>query len=276
MKYLRNVTVAGASSLIVLVLVSVAQAQTTFQIEITNNQPANGFYLTPTWFGLHDGNFDYFDAGSAASNSTMLLAEDGVLDNGMGGGLINDFANVQIGGSQGVAFGPSGFGSGAGQPPVIDPGETATLLLSTNSPDIFRYLSYSSMVIPSNDAFIGNDDPLQLEIFDALGNFNGPLEIAIFGADVWDAGTEANDGLGAAFSTNGGTGTDEALTVRPHPDGLAIFVGTGTAAGTTIGQGFFSGDPIATIRISAIPEPTHAILLLGGIASTAIIRRRRK
>ena len=275
MRLMHKATVAGLSSLLFLFSISSAQAQSTIQISIENNQPANGFFLTPTWFGLHDGNFDYFDAGSAASNSTMILAEDGVLDDMMGGGLINDFSSSQPGGSQGVAFGNAGFGSGAGQPPVIDPGEAASVQLSTMDAATYRYLSFSSMVIPSNDAFIGNDNPLQYEIFDALGNFNGPLEISIFGADVWDAGTEANDGLGAAFSASGGTDTSESLVVRQHPDGLAIFVGTNTAAGTTIGQGFAIGDPIATIRISAVPEPSTAMLLFGGIFMTTAVRRKR-
>jgi len=56
------------------------------------------------------------------------------------------------------------------------------------------YFSFLSMVIPSNDAFIGNDDPLAYKIID--GGFQ-PQVIDIFGSMVWDAGTEINDEIAA-------------------------------------------------------------------------------
>jgi hypothetical protein len=276
MRFCNIVVSATCALLIVSGTATSGIAQTNIFIEVENNQPANGFYLTPLWVGLQNGGFDFFDSGSPASNSTQILAEMGILDNGSGGGLINDFAASQPNGVQGVLFGTNGFGSGTGQPPVIDPGEIASVNLIVNNPADSQYLSFASMVIPSNDAFIGNDNPLQFEIFDALGNFNGPFTISIFGSDIWDSGTEANDGLGAAFSTNGGTSTPESLFVRPHPDGLAIFVGTGTAAGTTIGQPFGDTDLIATIRISAIPEPATASLALCGLVAVCAIRRKRQ
>jgi hypothetical protein len=42
-------------------------AAATLEITITNNQAAQGLYLTPLFFALHDGSFDPFDEGSAAS-----------------------------------------------------------------------------------------------------------------------------------------------------------------------------------------------------------------
>ena len=35
------------------------------------------------------------------------------------------------------------------------------------------------MIIPSNDGFFGNEDPLEFEVFDENGNFNGPIEIVL-------------------------------------------------------------------------------------------------
>ena len=268
---------AAMSIAVAMVVLSAENAfsQSRVRIEVQNNQPADGFFFTPVWFGLHDGSFDYFDVGGSASPSTELLAEGGVLDDGMGNGIINDFAAAQPSGSQGVAVGPSGFGSSAGQPPVFDPGEIAEFDLVIGDPTVNRYLSFGSMLIPSNDAFIGNDDGQEYEVFDAAGNFNGPFTINIFGDELWDAGTETNDGLGAPFSTNGGTSTPEALLVRQHPDGLAIFVGTGTAAGTTIGQAIGLGDPIASFSVSAIPEPASGLLAFLGLAGAAFLRRKR-
>jgi len=51
------------------------------------------------------------------------------------------------------------------------------------------------MVIPTNDSFIGNGDPLAYQVFNALGEINdmtGVFTIQVFGSDIWDAGTEVN------------------------------------------------------------------------------------
>ena len=66
-------------AVLVLSLLGVAPAMAQQQIEITieNLQPADGFYFTPVWIGVHDGGFDYFDNGSAASASLEALAEGG-------------------------------------------------------------------------------------------------------------------------------------------------------------------------------------------------------
>ncbi len=55
------------------------------------------------------------------------------------------------------------------------------------------------MVIPSNDAFIANDDPLAHEVFDAAGNFTGPITLTVLCSCVLDAGTEDNTEMQAAF-----------------------------------------------------------------------------
>ena len=143
-----------------------------------------------------------------------------------------------------------------------------------NDPMSNRYFSFASMVIPSNDAFIGNGGAMDYQLFDAAGNFNGPVTIEIFGGEIYDAGTEVNDGLGAAFSANGGTATDEFLFVRLHP-GLDNFIGTDTVAGTTITSGIGSGELLATITIAqGIPEPGSLAVVAAGSAMVLIRRRR--
>ena len=85
------------------------------------------------------------------------------------------------------------------------------------------------MIIPSNDAFIGNEDPLAYELFDAEGNFTGRVTIDIFASDIYDSGTEVNDGQGAAgfslgLNGDGGTSTDDqSSAVAPHPDGNYLY-----------------------------------------------------
>lgn len=239
-------------------------------IQIENLSPDTGFFLTPLWFGLHDGSFDLFDVGSPASSSIEELAEDGITT-----GLEADFAGP--GRRQGVITGPAGFGSVNPQPPLIDAGETAATTVDILNASAYRYFSFASMVIPSNDAFIGNDNPMAYEVFDALGNFNGPVIIEIFGDEIWDSGTEVNDTLGAAFSTIGGMSSDEGGTVALHA-GLANFEGTGTPVGN-IGAGLAPepGELVARITIQQVPEPSSIVLAITsllGISLFGVFRRR--
>jgi hypothetical protein len=50
------------------------------------------------------------------------------------------------------------------------------------------------LIIPSNDFFIANGNPLAHRIFDDAGNFLG-ADFVVTGAQVLDAGTEINDEL---------------------------------------------------------------------------------
>ncbi len=244
-----------------------AQAVGDIQVSITNEGNSD-FFLTPLWFGFHNGTFDVFDAGSAASASLEALAEDGIVS-----GLQADFTAAPgiPGDFQGVAANPAGFGGA----PVIDPGETATAFLTPANPSAYPYFSFASMIIPSNDAFIANDNPLEHLVFTNLNEINDPsgvYTIQIFGSNIYDAGTEVNDTLGAAFSTVGGSGTDQNGVVTLNPD-LSNFLGTNTPAGTTINDLQSPGELLATIEISVIPEPASASLL--SLAGAALLRRKR-
>ncbi len=117
------------------------------------------------------------------------------------------------------------------------------------------HLIRASMVIPSNDGFFGNDNGMLYELFDNMGNFNGPLTINLLGGNIWDSGTEVNNPLGgAAFFALGGTSLDEGGVIAVHT-GFDDFLGTNTAAGTTIGSIPEAATPFVTIRITAVPEP---------------------
>ena len=229
------------------------------QIEIENLSPNTGFFLTPLWFGLHDGSFDLFDVGSPATLGLENLAEEGITSD-----LDNEFSAP--GRRQGVVIGPAGFGSVIPQPPLIDTGEVASETIGIINPTDYRFFSFASMVIPSNDAFIGNENPTAYEVFDVGGNFVGPVVIEIFGDEIWDSGTEVNDTLGAAFSTIGGAATDEGGTVGLH-SGLDNFEGTGTPVGI-IGAGLAPGpgDLVARITITQVPEPGGLALMSVALA----------
>jgi len=240
------------------------------QIEVTieNLTPGGGLYFTPVWVGFHDGSFDTFDIGAPASASLEALAEGGDA-----AGISADFGSV-AGGQQGLVFAPSGF-PGA---PVFDPGDSASITFNLD-PGSNRFFSFASMVIPSNDAFIGNANPAAYEIFDATGVYTGPLDLLVLGSEVWDAGTEVNDGMGAPFSTLGGSSTDEIATIGQHA-GLGVLLGTTTAAGTTIdpvaGDFTLNGYQLARITVSRVPEP-HLFAMLGlGLVAMRVAGRRRR
>ena len=66
----------GRAILLLLATVVPLRAES-IRITVENLQPADGFFFTPVWFGLHDGGFDLFDVGSAASSALETIAETG-------------------------------------------------------------------------------------------------------------------------------------------------------------------------------------------------------
>ena len=237
------------------------------QVTVTNLAPANGTYLAPAWIGFHDGTFDLFDAGSAASPAIESLAEDG--DPGM---ISSNFAGSSAGSAQGILFGPT--------IPQIAPGESTSMVFNLDSmAATSRYLSFAEMVVPSNDAFISNDDPMAHPIFDASGNFVGGTFI-VLGSMVWDAGTEVNTEapMDTAFfgQMSPNTGPTEGGVVMIHPGYHAKGTG-GILDDPMFANANFKaeGYRVAEISISQVPEPSAVILVLCGLAGLVLFRRFR-
>ena len=187
----------GVATLALFACATIASAQSSGDIQVDiKNEGNSDFFLTPLWFGFHQGNFDMFNAGSAANvplgtDSIERLAEGGMVDGLQADTTMPNFDGVAGGGP-------------------IAPGATVTGYVTPANPAAYPYFSFASMVIPSNDSFIGNDNPMAYEVFDAMGNVNGgTFTIEIYGRDIWDAGTELNDEMGAAFSALGGSSSDE-------------------------------------------------------------------
>lgn len=256
-----------AMSLVLAIMPLAAATAADLTIQVTNNQPTGGFTFSPLWVALHDGTFDAFNSGAAASPGIEALAElaNPTLLNG-------EFASNGASGVTGVVVSPN-------DPPPFTPGETGSMMLSVGDTMTNRYFSFGAMLVPSNDFFLGNDNPMAYQIFDAGGNFLGPITIQIFSDDAWDAGTEVNDLMnGPAFivgqdatmgATEGGVVTP--LFSVPGVQGyLASIVGMETPIGT-LTDGLMPGELVATIRI--VPEPGSLALLVIGLAS--VFARRR-
>ncbi|MEP3478705.1 MAG: spondin domain-containing protein, partial [Fuerstiella sp.] len=190
-------------------------------ITVTNLQAENGALLTPFFLATQDGAYDFFDVGGSASESLERLAEDGTTGPRINAALNSGGVNEAVA----TDGGP------------IAPGASRTITLDANSLNqLTQYLSYASMVLPSNDAFIGNDSPTELDLFDADGNLirrTGDDAFVINGNDVYDAGTEVNDEAPANTPVLGqaapNTGVTENGLIRQHEG----FQGSARLGGTT-------------------------------------------
>ncbi|MBX2855101.1 MAG: spondin domain-containing protein [Rhodobacteraceae bacterium] len=237
------------------------------QIRIAlQNQTANGgLFTTPVWFGAHDAGFDLFNVGDAASAGVEQIAEDGAFDS------INvEFDAAQPNGVSGVLFG-QGFGDGT--PPVVAPGQIASDVVEIDGANNTQ-LSLMAMILPSNDAFIGTGTAF--ELFDENGRFAGEQNFDIDGERVYDAGTEVNTELDAAFlnQTAPNTGVDENGVITRHPgfngsegnpvgDGDQNVLGGTNAVGASIdpdAADFTQDDfDVATIHVNSVVQVTGSI-----------------
>lgn len=204
---------------------------TSVQVTIENLSDTGGLAATPFWLGFHNGGFETARAGQTASDFSGVeeLAETGDTS-----GLSSRFAATDATFFDTTITAPDGF-AGA---PVFEAGESVSAVLDVTDAENNRYLSFASMVIPSNDAFIANFNPTAYQVFDGTGSLLGTRTIEIYGSDIWDAGTEVNDpALGAAFTTLGGTSQDENGVIGFHA-GLEDFEGVGLPTGDNLEAAF--------------------------------------
>lgn len=170
------IAVLAATALLTVMPGSASQSGTyAVRVTVTNLAPASGTIQTPVWAAMQDGGFDLYDRGVPVSPELERLAEDGntapitgaFADSGAG-------VDTTIFGSNGPLF----------------PGDSASHLFLSSQDQ--RYFSYASMVIPSNDAFVANGNPMAHEIFDEDGNIV-TSSFVVLGEEVLDAGSEVND-----------------------------------------------------------------------------------
>ena len=186
-------------------LSSAAFAQDRIAVSVENLAPSMGTFQTPVWVGMHNGSFDLYDSGVAISADLERLAEDGAT-----APIAGNFLGTGAGTVEATIPGPSG---------PIAPGDRAfrMFLIDPMSPGS-QFFSYASMVLPSNDAFIANGNPMGHPLYSAQGQF--VFEDFIDNSTL-DAGSEVNDELPMNTAFFGqmapDTGVVEGGLVGPHP-----------------------------------------------------------
>lgn len=226
-----------------------------------NLSPTNSVSFAPLRLAFNSGVFDSFDLGEAPTAPIISIAEGGG-----GGDWFPAFAAADPTAVLGTVGDALTAGSTVSASFIVDP-------------LVNPFFTFGSMVVPSNDHFIGNDDPRAFRLFDAAGN----LAITSIGQrarDIWNAGSEISDPAAAAFLVVGNNDlrTAENDVVEFNFAELTDFDGLTTAAGYVFTSGLTADTDIYRITFStaAVPEPaTWAMMVLGFGTAGALIRRRR-
>lgn len=237
-----------------------AQAQErTVRVRVTNLAAANGIAFAPTHVGFHRGLFDAFDIGTPAGDGIVSVAEGGA-----GGQWQADFAAADPTATRGTIGG------------VLLPGESRLMRFTVNTA-VNRYFTFASMVVPSNDFFVGNDDPMRYRLFDGAGNLLIG-SITQRAGQIWDAGSELFSIEGAAFLVDGinDVRTPQNGVVSFDFAELAGFDGQRTAAGYDFASGLTADREIYRIDFesSVVPEPSTYLLMVSGLLPLGLLGRR--
>ncbi|WP_456406764.1 spondin domain-containing protein [Thiolapillus sp.] len=185
------------SALLALSLAAASALADDYQVTITNLTQAQSF--TPVLLASHKSGYPVFTPGQAASSDLEAVAEGGDI-----GPLL---ATLDASGDVHETVASDG---------LLGPGQSVTLMLDGSKK--YRYLSLVSMLIPTNDAFIGVSGIRMPK------KKNNPTMVFV---PAYDAGTEMNDELcvnipgpvcgGAGMSAESGEGF---ISVHPGIHGV--------------------------------------------------------
>lgn len=265
----RSMRVAGTFSALLAVACTAQAVQV--RVTVENLAPANSVSLAPFRFGFGNGTFDAFDNNQPAFLLGAATIADApivtIAEGGSGSAWFPAFQsaepNADLGSVTGPVIGP------------FLPGQTNSAVFEIDPTN--RFFTFGTMVVPSNDHFLGNANPTAFEVFDAGGN----LVLSSFTEDasrIWDAGSETENPANAAFLVGGVNGQreNESLPVTFNFADLAAFNGLTTAAGYNFDSSLLSANtPVLRVSFAVVPEPgSIAIAALGGISVWTARRRR--
>lgn len=241
-------------------------------VSIENLAAENGVSFAPLRLGFHNGTFDAFNDGEAASAAIISIAEGG-----SGVDWFPAFAAADPSAVLGTVVngGPAvpGPNAGVGNPFASTASNTFRVDTSENA-----FFTFANMVVPSNDLFLGNDSPIQL--FDTFGNLL-ISEIFQTASSIWDANSEVADPSAGAFVVGGNNGdrTEEGGLVAFDFSELALFDGLATPAGYDFDFDTLTSDaPIYRISFEANAVDVNAPATMGklSLALTGLFFSTRK
>jgi hypothetical protein len=249
------------AGLLALAAASSQAAPVQVSVTIENTAAANSVSFAPLHLGFNGGTFDAFNRGEAPGAGIISVAEGGAGDVWQA-----EFAAADPAAVRGTIGGP------------LFPGQTRTATYLVD-PAVNPFFTFASMVIPSNDFFIGNDSATQYRLFGSTGNLL-INSINVQADDIWNAGSELFSVSGAAFLVNGTNAlrTAENGVVGFNFSELTGFNGETTAAGYVFNSNLNAASDIYRISFSvaSVPEPQTYALMGVGLLAVAAMRRRRQ
>jgi len=251
-------TIGTLAFLTVVAFAVYADAQTQIEVKV---ETVSNLGIAPVIAGFSDGSWDIFNVGSAASSALEDLAETG---------------------SPAGFVPPQGgpvFGNNP-DPPIFTPGGMNSAVFDVA--DGNDQFNIAAMLLPSNDWFIGTDGSVDISAL--LG---APIGTAIsFDLNqVYDAGTELEDFstsagnpiIGVTNPGNGGpnVGTDQngVISIVTMADPFGTFANLEPADLDTLPFDF-AGSTIARVTLTAVPEPSSAVLALSCLLGLGLVRWR--
>ncbi len=254
---LSRFSLLAAAALCSLTTAQAAMVDVT--VTVNNLAPGNSISFAPLHVGFGNGSFDAFNNGAVAGLPIVSVAEGGA------------------GGAWQAAFGaqePMAVRGTIGG--LLQPGQSTQMTFRIDTA-LNPYFTFASMAVPSNDFFIGNDNPMAYKLVDAAGM---PLlgQVTLSASDIWDAGSEAFDPAAAAFVGNNDLRTPQNGVVSNNFAELAGFNGLTTGAGYVFDSQLNASTDVYRIDFSvqAVPEPSTYALLLGGLLAVGSVARRRR
>jgi hypothetical protein len=235
-------------------------APTSITVTAQNTSAPNGIAFAPLRIGFGSGVFDAFNLGQAATAPIISVAEGG-----SGSAWFPAFNAAEPTAVTGTVGG------------LLLSGQTASATFSVDNL-LNQFFTFAAMVVPSNDLFIGNDDPTEYRLFDAAGNLR-LSSISVFASEIWDAGSEQLDPANAAFVQGGDNDrrTPQNSVVSFNFGELAAFNGLTTGAGYTFNSNLSANQEVFRITFSQaqVPLPGGMALVLAGLVPLLGLRGRK-